>query len=439
MSGGAGDRTVTRRAVFFGAGAATATVAIGAAQTAAANPVEPGEAEPFALNVRHLEFGARGDGVTDDTRAIQTALLRAGDAGGGVVVIPAGIYLVSATLRVPEGVQVLGVTKRGAEVSTTSQTADVFALKHASGISDLKITSRVLRTAGSLVRIIGNSVFVTNCDFSSYYVGVTIGQLGAVQAVGVHLSDINFLNPGVASGGGAIHLASFSNAVVQGCVIVGTDDGPQPAFGIRVEMGDTALLSDTNITRHGRALLFDTPYGSGCFAVHVSNSLFDSSGSTIEGQITSCAEFSPQGGVYDTKFSNCWFGLSIDGSGCHVAPPAGGVVDGLTFTGCEFVQNAVSGLWCSGENVRNWVVTGGYSAGNPAFGIHVADGCGTFTITGHRAGPSAARGRNGIGIGIDAGPSDEYVIVGNNLHGNIAAALSDGGTGASKMVATNLL
>ena len=45
------------------------------------------------LNVK--DFGAKGDGVTDDTQAIQSAIDTASEAGGGIVYFPRGIYLVS--------------------------------------------------------------------------------------------------------------------------------------------------------------------------------------------------------------------------------------------------------------------------------------------------------------------------------------------------------
>ena len=55
------------------------------------------------------EFGARGDGSTDDTSAIQSALDAAGKAGGGEVFLPAGKYRVGASLTVPSGVTLRGV------------------------------------------------------------------------------------------------------------------------------------------------------------------------------------------------------------------------------------------------------------------------------------------------------------------------------------------
>jgi hypothetical protein len=55
------------------------------------------------------DTGALGDGVTDDTAAIQKALDEAGAAGGGVVHVPAGAYCIRGNLRIPGAVTLQGV------------------------------------------------------------------------------------------------------------------------------------------------------------------------------------------------------------------------------------------------------------------------------------------------------------------------------------------
>lgn len=59
------------------------------------------------LNVR--QFGARGDGLTDDTAAIQAGIARIEERGGGTLGLPAGRYVVSAPLRIAgDGVHLAG-------------------------------------------------------------------------------------------------------------------------------------------------------------------------------------------------------------------------------------------------------------------------------------------------------------------------------------------
>jgi hypothetical protein len=55
------------------------------------------------------DFGAKGDGKTDDTAAFQKALDAASQAGGGTVYAPRGNYLFSGHLKVPNAVTLKGV------------------------------------------------------------------------------------------------------------------------------------------------------------------------------------------------------------------------------------------------------------------------------------------------------------------------------------------
>lgn len=64
---------------------------------------------PEAHSVSVLDFGAKGDGKTDDTTAFQKALDAAEQSGGGVVYAPRGNYFFAGHLSLPRAVTLKGV------------------------------------------------------------------------------------------------------------------------------------------------------------------------------------------------------------------------------------------------------------------------------------------------------------------------------------------
>jgi hypothetical protein len=54
-----------------------------------------------------IDYGAKGDGITDDSAAIQAAI-NAAQLGGGVVTLPAGTYLIATTLLISASIRIEG-------------------------------------------------------------------------------------------------------------------------------------------------------------------------------------------------------------------------------------------------------------------------------------------------------------------------------------------
>lgn len=181
-------------------------------------------------NVR--EFGAQGDGVADDTAAIQAALNSARTSGGGEVVLPAGTYLVSMNTNpnVPAFSQALYIggntTLRGAgRGATTIKLAAQNAIDQqyvirnynpqSSGATDTNITIRDLTVDGNAVNQTlsgalsaqgGIGIFyaahliVENVD-SKNHIGSTNGTPGpsgqsgeSLQLLAYHCVNVAFLN-----------------------------------------------------------------------------------------------------------------------------------------------------------------------------------------------------------------------------------------------------
>lgn len=78
---------------------------------------------------RPESYGAVGDGVTDDTVAIQAAIAAAGANGGGTVVFGAKTYLVTASLTITvSNVCLQGVTSGSTTITCNSSSADILQI-----------------------------------------------------------------------------------------------------------------------------------------------------------------------------------------------------------------------------------------------------------------------------------------------------------------------
>jgi hypothetical protein len=128
------------------------------------------------LNV--VDFGAVGDGVADDTAAIQAAINAALAASGTTVVFPRGVYLVTG-LTVPWGSSGISINFKGSGKNNTeirktgASSAAVFDLTATLGDGSYSVFED-MHVVGSLscdgfsttniARSIWRNVKVTNCD-----------------------------------------------------------------------------------------------------------------------------------------------------------------------------------------------------------------------------------------------------------------------------------
>jgi polygalacturonase len=98
------------------------------------------------FDVRH--FGAKGDGQTPDTAAIQQTIDECGKTGGGIVVLPAGIYLSkpiflrsNLTLQLDEGA-ILKATDEPADFEDSKEEKGVLAFVNGKNLTNISMTGK---------------------------------------------------------------------------------------------------------------------------------------------------------------------------------------------------------------------------------------------------------------------------------------------------------
>jgi hypothetical protein len=266
-----------------------------------------------AVNVKW--FGAVGDGVTDDTAAIQAGLTYLNARDGGVLWFPKGAYLVSDRCFVYSSTTVLG--ESGAVLKPTAAASMLAVLQVSAGSSnvavrglsfDMNETSMIAVLAGStgcsklLVKgcrfynsTIANSsayivthngidgVAITGNDFESStgfafrcynaatnisvsdnrisgcYGGIRVNNFTAgcsdVSVVGNRIST--FYNRGIVFEQ-ADRVVAIGN-VITDTTSTGTAEEGNPPFGISVQLGCTNVLIANNIVDHGGEIsLYDS-------------------------------------------------------------------------------------------------------------------------------------------------------------------------------------
>lgn len=132
------------------------------------------------INVKAPEYGALGNGTTDDTVAIQAALNVATALGttGKVVYFPAGIYKVTASLNIPGETLLLGAGKTASYIRYTPVTNGVKIL-FANDVARVHLRDLAVQSNGHnqiCVEFYRNVEFtVINCAFTSLAAGSGIG------------------------------------------------------------------------------------------------------------------------------------------------------------------------------------------------------------------------------------------------------------------------
>lgn len=189
-------------------------------------------------------YGAAGDGVTDDTAAIQAALDAAED-DGGVVCLPVGVYVVTAPLVIAHEVSLRGA---GRSVST---------IKAGAGFSGASVVTMGNGSVAFGTRLVGLTI---DCNNGAAAKGVTSAWLNEKSGLD-EVTIIDFTTYGVDLSTGAcqnfslrgLELYGKSTANIVGIRLNGTGIGgiiedvtviPSGAVGVAAPSSSVGILLD---------------------------------------------------------------------------------------------------------------------------------------------------------------------------------------------------
>ncbi|MFB8182621.1 right-handed parallel beta-helix repeat-containing protein [Streptomyces sp. NPDC055966] len=389
------------------------------------------------INVR--DYGAKGDGVSNDTTAINNALTALGTAGGGTLYVPPGTYVTTGlVVQNLSGWTIRGergsiLTLAGNTVAAPNQgSANVLTVADCTdfAIEGLSIDGRrdslfPLTPLAANAATAQNTVQVAHGASAAYVVGQRLNLLGGLTANSgneANQQDKDLVIASITPGSGAANdiitfTANLANGYTSGAGTLSDGYGPYAAPGAYLTPWQTVPLGAGN-TVAGRVLSEEDQQNG----IHLLNcKRFRISGCNIHG-------------VWESPI-RC---------GSHI------LTGGAQTDGCSYgtIQGNVIwhgydqgiGLWCS----SNITVTGNTitAAGWAGVCLTLSDDC---TVTGNVSSDNVQRIPNdikaGYGIAVEGGARD--TISANKCNANYGSAvyLTAGGTlpfGGPAQVATTV-
>ena len=184
-----------------------------------------------------LDFGARGDGTTDDTAAIQAAIDAVSNVGGGVVIVPAGTYIVGAVTVTGIAAGVAGIVLKNNVTLQIDGTIKVKANAYGAGAFYGAI--RTLDVGASNVKITG----------TGYIDGNKANQTASVQCNNVYLLAVNNVTiDGISSinaNGQGIQITAVTGSTITDVSVYNTVVKNANGIGIQVSRcGGNLVIAD---------------------------------------------------------------------------------------------------------------------------------------------------------------------------------------------------
>lgn len=381
----------------------------------------------LAINVKDTRFGAVGDGVVDDTAAINAALVYADTLGGGTVYLPKGTYLVSqfassdsAVLLEHDNVHIVGAGRGVTELILAANTA-----KH---LVNIKNCSKVSIRSMSLN---GNR---TNQAVDSGFHALRLSAANEATADDLFIQEA--IHYGIGGQAGSVHRVRLTNIDIlntggDGIDLKNPDQDAEAIFvdnvSVRGWFKSLTLSNQKGIDIRGPALVSNVrvsePGNNTVIGIH-----FNIGPSDVEATGAKNAQLTNANINMGTATAGV--GLQVEAPNCRASNvEVKGGQRGILVQDAAFTLLGANVDGCSNDGVLVDDLTG--RATNAMLVGVTAQNCGSrgINIQEDFATLIGCKGLNNTqqGIGIDS-TADSTTIIGGRVSGNGSATLGHGGT-----------
>lgn len=389
--------------------------------------IDPIEFPYNEFNVK--DYGALGDGSTNDYTAIQAAITAAG-VSGGVVFFPAGNYRIGTGLVVSGDKVSLRGEGRGLsviEVNATLSVALLFNSCDYGGFFDMSLAYNVAPSAGNIaIKLIGtNQTVLNNFALLSTRVGLRIGDDGSV-ATRTYISDFSISGDTEEAGIDIIDSAflwvsdgSFNGGNVANSVAIRCN-GLTSVTGQVEGLWLARLISE----QYQYGIRVGGSGGTGMANWHITDCIFD--GTQTAGMFV---DLQTPGSLQQVNICNTHFASNIgSGSSVGVWLTSGGTIQRIKFTGCRIQDYRLQGVRLA--NVNGTLVTfdacsilnNSLSASGAASAVLVEAGVNDFAIR-----DCTINGANHNYAIEVTNSTTAFAIIGNQLTNVVTGNISLGG------------
>jgi hypothetical protein len=308
------------------------------------------------------DFGAVGDGVADDTAAIQAAINAGIVSQKGTILFPAGTYKISSEISITNPVIRLvgdGINNTNILQSNASANGIHFnfaTLQTGAGLQDLTVRSAVVGSqalgstgVGVLVNNANDNFHVTNVSVNNFATGVELRRCWNTRWENfriLYCRDVGLRirrNSQGIGGGNSFNAGKISNN--------GFSGDNTASFGINITASGGEWLWGIDVTSFNEGIVVNPTSGGG---------------PTLDEQVVAL--------FFDTVLADTCnsHGFRIDGTN--------GRVWSTVLNGCWSSNNGDYGLYVKGANVKSCIWEGGRVRESYKHGVVIEDGANQVSI-----------------------------------------------------------